>query len=68
MLKSNKTTWLFAASTSAVTLVFIAAKVLDVIPGATFIDVAALAITGILTGLFLGLSLTTRVRSLPTAE
>ncbi len=48
-------------------LVFIAAKVLELIPGATVIDVGAIAVTGILTGLFLGFGLTLR-RHQPIGE
>lgn len=53
-----KTVWFIAATTSGTMLVSIAAKVIDVLPNATVIDVGALAITGILTGLFLAFALT----------
>jgi hypothetical protein len=52
-----KTAWLVAATASATMLVFIAAQVIAVIPNATVIDVGALAITGVLTGLFLAFAL-----------
>jgi phosphoglycerol transferase MdoB-like AlkP superfamily enzyme len=52
-----RTAWLVGATTSGTMLVFIAAKVSDLIPNATAVDVGALAITGILTGFFLALGL-----------
>ena len=55
---TRRNTWLIAATSSATMLVFIAAKVGDIIPNATAVDVGALAITGVLTGLFLGFGLT----------
>ena len=59
--ETNRGAWLAAAGSSATMLVFIGAKVIDLIPGgATAIDVCALAITGVLTGLFLAFSLAPR--------
>jgi uncharacterized membrane protein YoaK (UPF0700 family) len=57
--KANPTPWLLAAVVSATMLVFTAAKVTD-LARVTAVDVAVLAITGILTGLFLGFALTPR--------
>jgi len=45
--------WFAAAATSAAMLVFIAVKVIDLIPNTTAVNVGALSITG----LFLGLGL-----------
>jgi hypothetical protein len=53
-MKSKKAAWLVAATTSAMTALFIAAAIMDHIAGVTIVDVGALLITGILTGLFLG--------------
>jgi len=52
-----RTAWLVAATTSGTMLIFIAAKVSDLIPNATAVDVGALAVTGILTGVFLAFGL-----------
>jgi len=48
--------WLVAATTSGMMLISIGAKVADLIPNATVVDAGALAVTGILTGLFLALA------------
>ena len=55
--QTARTVWLVAAMTTGTMLVFIGATVVDLIPEATVIDVAALALTGILTGFFLALAL-----------
>jgi hypothetical protein len=55
--------WLVAATTSGTMLVLVGAKVGDLIPHATAIDVAALAVTGILTGAFLALGLKPSARN-----
>lgn len=49
--------WLLAATTSGTLLTFISATVIGLLPNATAIDVGALALTGILTGVFLALGL-----------
>ncbi len=49
--------WLLAATTSGTLLTFISATVTGLLPNATAIDVGALALTGILTGVFLALGL-----------
>lgn len=59
-LRSGPGWWFLAAWTSAMTLVSIAATVVQQLPDATVIDVGAVAVTGILTGLFLGLGLARR--------
>ena len=56
--RAVRTAWLVGAMTSGTMLILIAAKVGDVIPNATVVDVGALAITGVLTGAFLALGLT----------
>jgi hypothetical protein len=55
---ATKIAWLVAATTSGTMLVLIAAKVSDLLPNATIVDVGALAITGVLTGMFLAFGLT----------
>ena len=52
-----KAAWLVGAATSGTLLVSIAAKVIEILPNATVVDVGALAITGVLTGLFLAFGL-----------
>lgn len=54
---ATKTAWLVAATTSGTMLVFIAAKVSDILPNAIAVDVGALAVAGVLTGLFLAFAL-----------
>ena len=55
--RAIRAAWLAGATTSGTMLVFIAAKVCDLIPNATAVDVGALSVTGILTGFFLALGL-----------
>ena len=54
---STKAIWLAAASISGMVLFGIGTKVSELIPHATVVDVGALAITGVLTGIFLALGL-----------
>lgn len=56
-LRSGQGWWFLAAGTSAMTLLSIAATVVQRLPDATVIDIGAVAVTGILTGLFLGFGL-----------
>lgn len=55
--RGARTAWLVAATTSGTVLILIVAKVGDLIPNSTPVDVAALAVTGVLTGVFLTLGL-----------
>lgn len=52
-----RTAWLVAAATIVTTLIFIAVRVIDLIPNATVVDVGALEVAGGLTGVFLALGL-----------
>lgn len=55
---ASKSVWPVASLISALTLVSIGAKVLNLMSGVTLVDVAALSITGILTGAFFSVWLT----------
>lgn len=55
--RSVKSEWLFAATTSGTVLVLMAATVIDLLPKVTVVDIAALGVTGVLTGYFLALRL-----------
>jgi len=55
--RATQAAWLVAATTSGTMLVFIGAQVVDILPNATAIDVGALAVTGVLTGMFLAFAL-----------
>lgn len=55
---ASKSVWPVASLISAFTLVSIGAKVLSLTSAVTLVDVAALSITGILTGAFFSLWLT----------
>ena len=55
--QSERAAWLVGATTSGLVVIWIAAKVTHVLPHATAVDVGALAVAGILTGVFLTLGL-----------
>ena len=55
--RTVRSAWLTAAATSGTVLLFVGAKVLDIVPRVTAMDVGAVAVTGVLTGLFLGFGL-----------
>ncbi|HZM00660.1 MAG TPA: hypothetical protein VFD43_10450 [Planctomycetota bacterium] len=50
--------WFLAGMLSATFLVLIAARLVELLPAATAVDAAAVAVAGLLTGSFLGFSLT----------
>ena len=56
--------WFAAAIASALLLVLIAARMVELMPALMAVDVGVLAVAGVLTGWFLGIELTPRDRQM----
>jgi hypothetical protein len=63
----TRISWFVAAGASATMLVFTTAEVVHLAPSVTVVDGATVALTGVLTGLFLGLGLARAGRN-PAAD
>ena len=61
-----RTAWLVSATISGAMCIFVAAKVGELVPNATIVDVGAVALLGILTGVFLALGLKRSARDKET--
>ena len=57
-LRDRSTAWFLAGTLSATFLVLIAARLVELLPATTALDAAGIAVGGLLTGWFLGSSLT----------